>query len=51
MDLQWIITAIILLAALVYAGYNIYKYFFIKPKRKKAACDHFSGDCAECMKH
>ncbi len=47
---QWIITGIILLAATVWAGYKIYNYFFIKPKRKSTACDHFSGDCAECIK-
>ncbi len=51
MDLQWAITAIILLSALIYVVFKIYKYFFSKPKRKSTACDHFSGDCAECIKH
>jgi hypothetical protein len=45
--IQWIITLIIVVAALVYWGYRIYKYFFSKPENK-SDCDGCSADCKSC---
>ncbi len=46
---QWIITMLILIAALAYASWLIYKYF--RRRRKGTGpCDEIHGDCAQCLK-
>ncbi len=50
MTTQWLVTSLVLLAAVVYAGWRIYAYFG-KPKNPQGVCDKFSGDCEACMKH
>lgn len=50
MTTQWIITALILIAALIYTFRRVAAYFR-KSSRKKGGCKDFGGDCAACLKH
>ncbi len=50
MTTQWIITAIILITALIYTFRRLAVYFRKSP-RKKGGCEEFGGDCAACLKN
>jgi len=47
---QWIFTAIVVLAAMIYAMVRIRK-FFSKPKKPAGSCRQFDGDCHHCPLH
>ncbi len=51
MIIQWIITALILIAALIYTFRRLAVYFRKSPSKKKGGCEDFGGDCAACLKH
>ena len=51
MTIQWLVTLLVLIAALVYAGWKVHAYFSKPKKPQQGACDKFSGDCEACMKH
>lgn len=49
MIIQWILTIALLAAALAFAVVRIIRYFK-KPEPGQSTCEHFSGDCAACLK-
>ncbi|GEM_PF-5525196 len=49
--IQWVITIIVLLAALTYMSWLIYKFFRRPVKGTAGPCDEIHGDCAQCLKH
>lgn len=51
MTTQWIITGVILFAALFYIVRRLAVYFRKSPSKKKGGCEDFGGDCAACLKH
>lgn len=46
--IQWIITIIILLLALAWAGKHLYRFLFKKKTKKDDACAGCSSDCSTC---
>ncbi len=46
--IQWIITALILAAALIYAVIRVFRYFRGKGSGQ-SDCESFGGDCAKCI--
>lgn len=45
--MQWILTALIVLAALIYVAVKVWKYFS-KPKKQADDCQSCSSDCESC---
>ena len=50
MTTQWVITVLILIAALFYIVRRMAAYFRKSPGKQKD-CKDFGGDCAACLKH